>query len=313
VAKKEQNNTKRFSLKLGKKKRSSSRRHRNWLKISLFAVLILLAAAVITAAVVTGFIFLEKKYVKKIVPVSTKTAFLELLDIPEWLNEPLKNKIYSAAKADGEDLKLDDDVARSVQRNIEKYVSWLADVKVQTTSDHLVISAKWRKPVALFESGPNRFYVDSDLVVLDYLPIPDLPIVTVTGISAVKNVPAEGGKWHKDDLAAAVDIIDRLVKMDKTVTPEKPLLHEIDSIDVSNFNGRQNSKQPHIILYTKDDTEIIWGAEFGKWQRYLEAADEEKLAKLYGYYKENGSLIGGVRYINLRSPQDKVLQPVDKY
>jgi len=101
--------------------------------------------------------------------------------------------------------------------------------------------------------------------------------------------------------------------MDESVTPEKPLLNEIDSIDMSNFNGRQHNSQPHIILYTKDNTEIIWGAEFGTWQRHLEATDGEKLAKLYGYYKEYGSLSGGAKYINLRDPQNDVPLPIDKY
>ena len=41
--------------------------------------------------------------------------------------------------------------------------------------------------------------------------------------------------------------------------------------------------------------------------------DEEKLAKLYAYYKEFGSLSADVKYINLRNPQDKMPQPIDKY
>jgi len=47
----------------------------------------------------------------------------------------------------------------------------------------------------------------------------------------------------------------------------------------------------------------------------MEAKDEEKLAKLYTHYQEFGSLgaEGKVKYINLRSPQDRVYQPIDKY
>ena len=101
--------------------------------------------------------------------------------------------------------------------------------------------------------------------------------------------------------------------MDKLTTPDKPLLYEIDSIDVSNFNGRENRQFPHIVLYAKDKTEIIWGAEIGNWARHFEAKDEEKLAKLYSYYKEHGSLLEGVKYINLRDPQDDIPLPIDKY
>lgn len=126
-------------------------------------------------------------------------------------------------------------------------------------------------------------------------------------------MPAVGTLFEKEDLAAAITILAALTKMDKSVTPDKPLLYEIDSINISNFNGRKNNRQPHIILYTKDNTEIIWGAEFGNWQQHLEATDEEKLAKLYGYYKEYGTLSGGAKYINLRDPQNTVPLPIDKY
>jgi hypothetical protein len=143
--------------------------------------------------------------------------------------------------------------------------------------------------------------------------MPNLPIVRVTGLSMTTRIPPPGEVWQLDDLAAGVAILERLDRMDKLVTPDRQLLYEIDRIDVSNFNGRRSSRKPHIVLYTRDDTEIIWGAEIGTWQRYLEATDEEKLAKLYGYYKEHGSLLNGVKYINLRDPQETVPRPVDKY
>jgi len=107
--------------------------------------------------------------------------------------------------------------------------------------------------------------------------------------------------------------LDRLDDMDRSETPDKPLLDEIGRIDVSNFNGRDNSRQAHIILYTKDNTEIIWGAELEKWQQHLESTDEEKLAKLYSHYKEYGTLSGDVKFINLRVPQDNIPLPIDKY
>jgi hypothetical protein len=129
-------------------------------------------------------------------------------------------------------------------------------------------------------------------------------------------MPPPGEVWQSDDLAAAVMILGRLDQMDKSLTPEKPLLGEIDSIDVSNFNGRENSRNSHIILYAlyaEDNTEIIWGAEIGKWQQHLESTDEQKLAKLYSHYKEHGKLTGDVKYINLRDPQDNIPLPIDKY
>ncbi len=280
--------------------------------LSLTGILKVSAVVCVLAAAVIGFVFLDK-YVKKAVPVSEKTGPLELVDVPAWVNEPLKEKIYAAARAYGEDLKLDEDAASSVQQNIEMQVGWLDKVKVQVTHDRLLIKARWRKPLALVKSGVQSFYVDPELVVLDFVPMPNLPIVRIRGLSITTEPPPPGKVWQKDDLAAAVAILTQLDRMDKLVTPDSPLLYEIARLDVSNFNGRRNSRFPHIILYTKDNTEIIWGAEIGAWQRHLEATDEEKLAKLYGHYEKYGSLLNNVKYINLRYPQDNVPLPIDKY
>jgi len=308
--KKIKSRTKRISLRLGDSKRKKQRK--TGPRLSLRGVLKVLAVICVLAAAGIGFFFLDK-YVKKATFVSQSSAILELEDVPVWVNEQLKEKIYAAAEAYGGDLRPDEDAARSVQQNIETMVAWLDGVKVKTTHDRLVVNARWRKPLALVESASQKFYVGAKLVVLDFVPIPNLPIVRIKGLSAATKVPSPGEVWQCDDLDAAVTILAKLDQMDKSVTPERPLLYEIDSVDVSNFNGRKNSRLPHIVLYTKDDTGIIWGAEFGTWQRYLEAPDEEKLTNLYNYYKEHGTILNRAKYIDLRSQQYNVSLPVDKY
>ena len=262
-----------------------------------------------------GFTSLDK-YVKKNVPVWEKTATLKLIDVPAWVNEPLEEKIYAAAAAYG-DLKPDKESARLVQNNLAQAVAWLDEVTVQITYDSIHIKGRWRRPLALVKAGLHKFYVDSELVVLDFVPMPNLPIVRVEGLLLITRPPPPGRVWQRDDLAAAVAVLERLDRRDKDIeASQKPLLSEIGSIDMSNFEGRENASFPHIVLYAKDNTEIIWGAEVGKWQRYLESTDEQKLAKLYSYYKKHGSLLGGVtgvKYINLCDPRDNIPLPIDKY
>jgi hypothetical protein len=278
----------------------------------LKATLVAMAAVFVLAGIVVGFFYLEK-YVRTAVEVSEKIGILEVVNPPDWFNEALKEKISMAARAHGEDLKLDEEAAYSVQRNINSYVSWMKNVKVLTSDTSIRINADWRRPVALIKIGLDKFYVDDELVVLDYVPMPELPIVEVKGLAAKTQIPQPGSVWQHADLAAGVDLIIRLDLMDQLVTPDKPLLFEIDSIDVSNFNGRENPGFAHIILYAKDKTEIMWGAEVGTWHRYLEASDEEKLAKLYSHYEEYGSLKNNVKYIKLNDPQQVVPRPTDKY
>jgi hypothetical protein len=300
-AKKTKDKTKRISFKLGTSKRKKQRTY----KPSLTGILKVLAIVCVFAGGGVSLYFAER-YVKSAKPA--ETGPLELVDVPEWVSSELKAKIRAAAG--GKTFRLDEETAGMVAENLA-FVAWLDNIKIQTTHKQVLIEARWRKPLAMVKSGSQNFYVDDELVVLDFVPIPNLPIVRIEGLS--ERVPSPGEVWQSDDLDAAVTILAKLDQMDKSVTPGKPLLYEIDRIDVSNFNGRKNSRLPHIVLYAKDDTEIIWGAEFGTWQRYLETTDEEKLAKLYTYYKEYGSLLGGVKYINLRDPQDNIPQPVDKY
>lgn len=235
---------------------------------------------------------------------------LILVDVPGWVNWDLKVRVAEMAGANQFPV-LDDETAAVVARNLAP-MAWLDDVSVQVTHDSVRVKARWRKPLALVVKGSQKFYVDADLVVLDYMPMSHLPIVEVKGV-AVEPAPRPGEKFDREDLAAAVALISLLHRMDVEVAPKTPLLEQIANVSVTNYKGRKSPREPHIILHTKDDTQIIWGAEIGEWAKHLEAKDEQKLAKLYTYYKQYGSLSAGVKYINLRDPQDRVPQPIDKY
>jgi hypothetical protein len=276
---------------------------------SLISTLKVLALVCTFAAAAYGLLRL-KKYVESI---PEKTVIVELTDVPNWVSESLKKKVFAAAKVGGRNPAVDENAAALVQQNISKHVAWLDEVKVQTSHSKIRISSRWRKPIAWVQSGRHNFYIDADMVILDYVSMPNLPVVEVKGLAGTAKMPPPGQVWLCDDLAAAIAILARLDQMDRIVTPNKPLLNEIAYMDMTNFNGRKNLKAPHIVLYTTDNTEIIWGAEIGTWQRYVESPDEEKLAKLYGHYKEFGSLLKTAKYINLRDSQDRIPQPVDKY
>ena len=262
------------------------------------------------AAIMAGFAFLDK-YVKEQAVTTPQGRTIELVgDIPQWVGEEIKNRVYAAATAE-EGVGDNVNTALAVQRNIVRLVPWLADVRVQATHNSIRITGRWRKPIAVVTAGKNKYFLDTDLVVLDYIPVGNLPVVIVSGLEFSEHSPVPGEVWQGDDLAAALAVLARLERMDAAVTPDKPLLREIDRIDVENFAGRKNKRQPHIVLYTKDNTQVLWGAEIGDWQRHLESPDDDKLAKLYTYYQQYGTL-SGVKYINLQNPR-QIYLPIDKY
>ncbi|MFH1372107.1 MAG: hypothetical protein ABII09_12595 [Planctomycetota bacterium] len=264
------------------------------------------------AAVLAGFAFLDRFLKKQNATISESRTIELVSDIPEWVSEEIKNRVYAAATAEAGNGGGNENTAATVQRNIVRMVPWLADVKVQTTHNSIRITGRWRKPIAVVTTGKKKFLLDTDLVVLDYIPVGNSPIVTVSGLEFSSKPAVPGEVWQGDDLAAALAVLGRLERMDAAVAPDKPLMREIDRIDVSNFNGRKNKREPHIVLYSKDNTQIIWGAEIGAWQRHLESPDDDKLAKLYTYYQQYGTL-SGVKYINLRDPRQTIYLPVDKY
>jgi hypothetical protein len=292
----------RFGALKSNKKQKTSRLGPGLLR----AFNILSAALAIVAA--GAILYFAEKYVKSTRP--TDTGPVVLMDTPGWVGEQLKANIL--AYAGGRNFKLDENAAQLVAENLS-YVAWLDNIKTLTTDNSIQVHATFRKPVALIQSRLRPFYVDAEQVVLEYIPMPHLPIVEIKGLSPAKQTPRYGDRWYQDDLAAAIMLICQINKMDRSYIPQKHLLGEIAAIDVSNYKGRKNKRDPHIVFYTEDNTTIIWGAELGTWQKYLESTDEQKLAKLYGYYKEKGTLSGGVKYINLRDPRDNIPLPIDKY
>ena len=275
----------------------------NWVAIvKVVAVIGFLAAS-------GAFLRYAEAYVKTISPA--EEGSLVLVEVPEWVKYDLRERV--AEVAGGKRFPLMEETASMLARNLAP-MAWLADVDVQVTYNSVRVKARWRKPVALIDIPEDRskIYVDADLVVLDYMPMPHLPIVEIKGVG-LKVVPLPGQVFDQQDLAAGVALAVLLGRMDEEVMPKNPLLDHIASIDVRNFKGRKNPREPHIVLRSKDDTQIMWGAEIGEWTKHLEATDEQKLAKLYAYYRDYGSLSAGAKYINLRDPQDKVPKPIDKY
>jgi hypothetical protein len=181
-----------FVFDSSQKKKKKKGDPTNWMTV----LKILLVVSIFVGAAV-GLVFLDR-YVKRVEPAAERPAILKLTGVPRWVNEGLKDKIYAAASGFGQQsLTLSDDAAMNVQRNIAQHVPWLSEVSVRTTSDRLLIDAQWRKPVALIEEGKNKFYVDENLVMLDYVEVASLPVVKVTGLSDADKKPVYGQVWMK--------------------------------------------------------------------------------------------------------------------
>jgi len=305
VARKTQKMSFRERIRSWRNARAKRRTLRDW----NWAVILKVVAVIVFLAVSGAFLRYAEAYVKTISPA--QEGPLVLVGVPEWVKGDLRERV--AQVAGGTRFPLTEETAAVLARNLAP-MSWLDNVDVQVTHNSVRVKARWRKPVARIEvpEDHSKIYVDTDLVVLDYMPMPHLPIVELKGVG-LNWVPLPGQVFDQQDVVAGVALVMLLHRMDAEYMPKKPLLDHIASIDVHNFKGRKNGREPHIVLRSKDDTQILWGAEVGEWTKYGEARDDQKLAKLYVYYHDHGSLGAGAKYINLRDPLDKLPKPIEKY
>jgi hypothetical protein len=306
-----------------KKKRRKSSKQPSF-KTGLKIVLVIIFLSVLVAGAAVGLIFLEGS-VKETATLETPDGSLKLIDPPSWLNQEWVDKLVNAVG--GKRFALNASSAQIVAEKLQT-LSWLENIRVQTTPEYLTVKADYRKPVALVQAGRNRkVYLDADMNVLDFTPVSGIPVIEIKGLASTK-VPTAGQQWFADDAKAAVELLTWIQRMDwhfqqekekrmdneaspvRNAIPEKPLLDEIESIDVSNFSSRKKESAPNIVFNVSDGIKVYWGAAWGQAAVYSEANEKEKMAKLYQFFVDyNNSLRGTAKYIELRWPENTIPRP----
>jgi hypothetical protein len=279
---------------MAKKKKKNQSRLRSILKIVVvFGV---------SGLLIWLFVFAER-YLK--LHYADQSGPLVFADVPAWVEEPLLDMVYTTVG--GREFVMDEHAARDIGEVLES-VPWLDQVRVRVGPDGIRVQAKWRKPLGIVKQKQKQFYVDADLVILEDFPL-SLPLVMVKYVELGVTL-RPGMQVTAPDLAEALKLIALLDGMDQRMAPNKPLLREIDYLDMSNYLGGENRSESHIDLVAKDGTTIQWGAELGQWGKYMELSDEKKLARLYTFYKDCGyRLMGKSNYINLRDSKYEVPTP----
>jgi len=307
-----------------KKKKGRRGSGRSSSSAGIKVTLTVIVLAVLSGGGAVGLIYLDR-YVKAAAADDIPDGSLKLVDPPAWLNQDWVDTLVDAAG--GKRFSLDETSAKIIAERLRS-LSWLDDVRVQVTPEYLTVQANYRRPVALVQTKHDQsVYLDSDMHVLDYIPVSGIPIVEITGLRSTA-VPAAGQQWLADDAEAAVDILNWLYRMDVhfksqkeqsdgtdtaavvSKIPEKPLLDEIESIDVSNFGSRRSRSAPNIVLQVKGGVKVYWGAAWGESAVSMEAPEKSKLARLYQFFVDHdNTLTGTAKYIELRWLEDGIPRP----
>ena len=282
-----------------------AQRKKNDTRTKLTATLKIMAVFGLVGLVGAGFLWAERSIEAR---RQVQTGNLVFVDTPAWVDQTLLSKVTAAV---GDRFTLEPGVAEAISAGLNR-VAWLRDVHVEVTAEAVRVHAQWRKPLAIVKSGLVHFCVDRDLVVLDKLDLA-LPMVTIRGVRYQRK-PLVGSRLEEEDLAAAVDLIAILDSMDAQEAPAPPLLAQIETVDISNFQGRVAKQASHIVLIAKGNTQILWGAEINAWGEHLENSDTDKLAILYTVYRwDFNNSFGDGLLINLKDSRYEVPLPADRY
>lgn len=263
----------------------------------------IIAAALLVAGTAVALLYMDR-YIKANTSTEKSYGSLVLAKPDIWVNEDWKKKVQGIT-GKGPFL-LDDNSAKAIAQKLQT-LSWMNHIRVETTPEKIIVHADYRRPVGLINLGGSRkYYLDAEMVVMDYIPVTAIPTIEIKGIASVRSIPTPGNRWAAEDARAGVELLNLLYFTDLAYQQkeliQKPLLDEIQSIDVSNFAARKSNSSPHLFLNVTDKTtRVFWGAAYGQAGRYLEQDEEEKLVDLYQFFIDNNNTLQGTaKYIELR-------------
>ncbi|MEN8128402.1 MAG: hypothetical protein ABFR90_11465 [Planctomycetota bacterium] len=309
-----------FSKKKKGRKRKGTPSFMTGLKITL--TIVLLAVLIGGGAVVL--IYMDK-YVKTAAESEVPEGFIVFKNPPIWLNQEWKDSIEDILGSTT--FPLNEGSAYKVSQKLAP-VAWFKNVKVQTKPDHIAVYAEYRRPVGVVGSQKNKVYVGDDMVIMNYIPMTAVPVIEIKGASS--KTPEPGQMWFAEDAKVAVELLEQLYKADlyfqqekerrkndraelsSEKMPDKPLLNEIESIDVSNFAARKSKspQKPQIFLNVKGGAKVYWGAPWGQATVHFEADEKDKLTRLYQFFTDHGNTLGGTaKYIELRWLENSIPRP----
>ncbi len=283
-------------------------------------------SAVVGLACMVGFalvsfgIFKVYAYVDQNVAYSEAPLKIVIENRPAWMSDLLAEQICEAARPPGGHSALSRDLIKNVTLALQDRMrtsAWIKEIKQirlaygERPGDTLILNCEFRAPIALVRWHDGYYLVDGESVILTERYSEDqigrliygrdgrLNMRVVEGVrSARPDMP--GKHWAGDDLAAALDMVK--------VLHGKPYTQEIIKVDVSNFDGRIDGRDAHIVLHTRRNTQIRWGRPVGA-NDLAEISPAEKMQILEQIYRQYGRVDAGELWIDIRF--DRVTKPAN--
>ena len=255
-----------------------------------------------------------RAHVEKRVVFPDRPPKVVLVNRPAWMSDFLAEQIIAAVRPVGTHSAFDHQVLVDIDAMLRTN-PWIKKVKQirraydKKPADTIEVDCDYRAPIALVHWRDYYWLVDGDGVKLpEQYTADQLPRIVmgpnrklnIRVIAGVAQPPVESGdKWPGEDLAAGLDLVKLL--------HGQPYAEEIVKVDVSNYEGRNNRREPHLTLVTRYNTEIRWGRPVNSKDFFIEVAPAQKLTYLRQVYEQFHRVDANRPAIDIRF--DKITYP----
>ncbi len=297
-------------------------------------VLLIGAIALVTVTLAIIGLYKVRQYVSRTVALQTEPPTVVLANRPSWMSDLLCQQICAAARPDKPHSALDPKALQvawdALKHNlrVSPWIKQIHHVKLlygQKPGDTLEIDCEYRIPVALVHgqtaptptdpTGDHYYLVDADGVALPERYKPEQLGKVVYGHDGRMNIrviegisnppPALPGKtWPGGDIRAGLEMVRALAG--------HPYTEEIMKVDMTNFQGRVDERESHIVLWTNHTppTQIRWGRpESDKGSGIVEIPPRDKMLYLEKVFQQFGRVDAGRPWIDIRF--DHITYPAD--
>lgn len=268
----------------------------------------ILIGCVVIAGCAVGYIKLRHYVVARLTRNPSPVAVV-LKNRPIWMTAYLADTITNSVRPDVPGSPFDKKILIDVYNQLAmspwvKKVNQVRRVYGKAPGDTLEVDCTYHTPAALVEYGNQYTLVAADRTILpEQFSEGDLPKVMFGSdasaghtqlriIQGVKNHPTEAGAiWKGNDLAEGLQLAALLA--------HRSFTDDIVRIDVSNADGRVNSRLPNIILLTKTGSQIRWGHAPNP-NDFTEVSAAEKLLHLEQVYQQFHRVDASQPWIDVR-------------
>ena len=230
-------------------------------------------------------------------PESLAPPKIRLVDVPDNLRAVVTASLDPFVDAVWSSPQLCEDIAAALEFN-----PWVSKVeRVQRYANRGVdVHCAYRLPFAMVQYGEAFYLVDEAGVHLPgrYSSNPEFMIVQ--GVQTPP--PADGEAWDAPDLLAGLTVVKLI--------DDEPFARQITAVQVHNFHGRRDAREPHIVLATnRAGGQIAWGSAVG--EEIEENTAEQKLALLRANYRRFGHVDAGRPRIDVSVHPDRITVRAD--